>query len=478
MTPANARAWLDLVLDPGWTLLFEDVVSGDPLSFPGYAEQLRAARDKTGCTESALVAEGLLDGHRVVAVSFEFGFLGGSMGVAAGERIARAFERAADIGAPLIALTASGGARMQEGMLALSQMPATLIAREKLAAARRPFICYLRNPTTGGVFASFASSADLMWAEPHATIGFAGPRVAEAVTGEPLPKGSHTADSALQHGLVDELVPPAEIRNRIARFLGSSNAESDATSQILAAASESSAEAWGEVSKARDPRRPTGADYLPGGTILGRGGPDASVLSTVADDWSGRPVFIAQNRFAGTGRTRPGGYQRARRAIDFAVRFERPIVTLIDTPGADPSAASEIEGVAREIAKTFAALLDAPVPSVAVCVGEGGSGGALAFAPCDVFMILEHAIFSVIAPEGAASILRRDDASGLARDLRLTAYDLKTFGLADHVLAEPRGGAQAEPHEASETVHNAIRTALASLAQPTARRHQRWRVYR
>jgi len=172
MTPRSAREWLDLVLDPGWELLFEDVVSGDPLNFPGYAEQLRAARAKTGCSESVLVAEGTLEGHRMIAVSFEFGFLGGSMGVAAGERIVRAFERAADAGASVVAMTATGGARMQEGMLALSQMPATLIAREKLAAAKQPFICYLRNPTTGGVFASFASSADLLWAEPHATIGF------------------------------------------------------------------------------------------------------------------------------------------------------------------------------------------------------------------------------------------------------------------------------------------------------------------
>src|SRR4051812_7314605 len=148
MTPTTARDWLDLVLDPGWGLLFDDVVSGDPLQFPGYVEQLRAAREKTGSSESVLIAEGMLEGHRVIAVSFEFGFLGGSMGVAAGERISRAFERAADLSVPLIAMTASGGARMQEGMLALSQMPATLIAREKLASARQPFICYLRNPTT------------------------------------------------------------------------------------------------------------------------------------------------------------------------------------------------------------------------------------------------------------------------------------------------------------------------------------------
>ncbi|HLW17285.1 MAG TPA: acetyl-CoA carboxylase carboxyltransferase subunit alpha/beta, partial [Actinomycetota bacterium] len=333
MTPTTARDWLDLVLDQGWSLLFEDIVSRDPLQFPGYVEQLRAAREKTGCSESVLVAEGSLEGHRVIAISFEFGFLGGSMGVAAGERIARTFERAASIGAPVVAMTASGGARMQEGMLALSQMPATLIAREKLAAARQPFICYLRNPTTGGVFASFANSADLLWAEPRATIGFAGPRVAETVTGERLPDDSHTAESALQHGLIDEIVPPSEVRKRISDFLGPMNLTRASISlgqaifgtasigvEIRKAIARNETNPWAEVTLSRDPNRPTGADYLPGGTILGRGGADASVLVSVADDWAAehRPVFIAQNRFAGTGRTRPGGYARARRAIDFA----------------------------------------------------------------------------------------------------------------------------------------------------------------
>ena len=497
MTPRSAREWLDLVLDPDWTLLFDDVVSGDPLEFPGYAEQLRAAREKTGCSESVLVAEGVLAGQRMIAIAFEFGFLGGSMGVAAGERICRAFEHAAATGVPVVAMTATGGARMQEGMLALSQMPATLIAREKLVAERAPFFCYLRNPTTGGVFASFASSADLLWAEPHATIGFAGPRVAESMTGEPLPEASHTAETALAHGLIDEIVPVADLRKRVSEFLGPvSYGIAGAGHSIEEAQPSTAADAWTEVTLARDAKRPTGADYLPGGTILGRGGPDASILVCVADDWleHGRPIFIAQNRFSGTGRTHPGGYRRVRRAIGFAARFRRPIVTLIDTPGADPSAGSEADGIAREISATFEALLIAPVPTVAVCVGEGGSGGALALAACDVFLISEHGTFSVIAPEGAASILRRDDLETVANELRLTAHELKALGLADHVVAEPEGGAHADPHRAISKVHGAIMAALQELHLrpeqadveevlpppdiPSARRFERWRVYR
>ncbi|HJT37093.1 MAG TPA: carboxyl transferase domain-containing protein, partial [Actinomycetota bacterium] len=390
-------------------------------------------------------------------------------------------ERAAEIGAPVVAMTASGGARMQEGMLALSQMPATLIAREKLAAAKQPFICYLRNPTTGGVFASFANSADLLWAEPRATIGFAGPRVVETVTGEPLPAGSHTAESALQHGLIDEIVPADETRKRISSFLGPSGWLGHAPiGHAVDEALTEGPDGWAVVATARDPKRPTGADYLPGGTIIGRGGRDASILASVADDWygHGRPVFIAQNRFAGDGRTRSGGYARARRAIDFAVRFDRPIVTLIDTPGADPSADSEAAGIAREISETFEALLNAPVPTVAVCVGEGGSGGALAFAACDFLLMQDHAIFSVIAPEGAASILRRSDVDEVASELRLTAHDLKRSGLADLVIKEPQGGAQADPHEAIAIVQRAIMACLEKREAPAARRRDRWRVYR
>src|SRR5438309_11287530 len=131
--PKSARDWLDLVLEPGYSLMFEDVVGGDPLNFPGYNEQLEQARARTGCTAAVLVADGMIGERRAIAISFEFGFIGGSMGVAEGERICRAFERAARERIPVIALTTSGGARMQEGMLALAQMPATLIARAKLA---------------------------------------------------------------------------------------------------------------------------------------------------------------------------------------------------------------------------------------------------------------------------------------------------------------------------------------------------------
>jgi acetyl-CoA carboxylase carboxyl transferase beta subunit len=474
MSPVTAREWLDLVLDPGYGLLFEDVVSGDPLNFPGYAEQLRAAREKTGCSEAVLVAEGTIGDDEAIVISFEFGFLGGSMGVAAGERICRAFERAAEKRVRVIALAASGGARMQEGMLALAQMPATLIAREKLAAARQLFICYLRNPTTGGVYASFASSADLLWAEPGATIGFAGPRVAESMTGQPLPEGSHTAESASKSCLVDEIISARLLRSRLEprreAFALTALPEPGFPEEPEAA----DVNAWARVQRARVLDRPTGPDYVEPITQLRRGGCDETVVACVASFLRRWVVAIAQDRKAGNGRIAAGGYRRARRAIAYASRFGLPIVTLIDTPGADPSAGSEDDGIASEISETFEALLNAPVPTVAVVVGEGGSGGALALAACDRLLILENAIFSVIGPEGAAAILRRDDIESVASDLQLTAHDLRDAGLADRVLPE-----DGEPP--NRVVLRAVNAALDELAQesvPTDRRFERWRVLR
>jgi len=275
----SAREWLDLVLDSGRDELFDAIVGGDPLDFPGYAGQLEAARARTGCSEAVVVSAGSVDGIRVIALAFEFGFLGGSMGVAAGERIARAFEVAAHDRVPVVALTASGGARMQEGMLALAQMPATLAARARLAEARQPFVAYLRNPTTGGVFASFANSADLLWAEPGATIGFAGPRVAETFTGAPLPSGSHTAESALGAGLIDRVVRPAELKQMLHAALAWLAAPHEATARAQpeqpAPASQS---AWEQVLVARDPARPASI----ASTLPLRAGHDGAVHAGIA----------------------------------------------------------------------------------------------------------------------------------------------------------------------------------------------------
>lgn len=480
--PVTARAWLDAVLDGGWTSLFDEIVSTDPLGFPGYRGQLEGARTRSGASESVVVADGAIDGRPVVALAFEFGFLGGSMGVAAGERICRAFERGATLERPVVALTASGGARMQEGMLALAQMPATMAARARLATAHQPFIAYLRNPTTGGVFASFANSADVVWAQPGATIGFAGPRVAETVTGMPLPEGSHTAESAYAAHLVDGLVAPGDVARRLADLLALLATPPRAHDEPIdpPRALGGVADAWDQVRLARHPQRPTGSDYVDLLVPLNRGGAPDPTIETGIARVAGEPVVvIAQDRQAGTGRPSPAAFRRARAAIATAERLGLPIVTFVDTPGAEPGARAERMGIAAEISETFAALLGARVPTIACVVGEGGSGGALAFAAADRILIQENAIFSVIAPEGAASILRRTDVDQVARDLRLTAQDLLLEGFADAEVPEPIDGAHNDPQRARELVEHAIAWALQDLrhdAPPREVRLSRWRA--
>ena len=474
--PRTAREWIDVVLDPGWSEQDTDLVAADPLGFPGYS-----SRDPS--CESVITADGAVAGTPVVAISFDFEAFGGSMGVAAGEKIARAFERAIDRHAAVVALTASGGARVQEGMLALAQMAKTITARRALTIAGLPFLAYLRNPTTGGVYASFASLADVLWAEPGATIGFAGPRVAEQVSS--LPDGSHTSEFSLANGLVDDIVAPGDLRASIGVFLRATM-EPDAPDAPRAAvdAAPGAGSAWDAVLLARHPGRPAGRQILAGiaeSFVELRGDragiDDTGVACGVARIAGRRCGVVALDRTRPT----PPGLRKAYRLLRFAGALGLPLVTIIDTPGADPSSSSEAQGIARTIATAFRTVLEHPAPSVAVVTGEGGSGAALSLAVCDRVLICENAIFSVIAPEGAAAILKRDDVDEVARDLKLTAKDLVGFGLGDGIVPEPIGGAHEDPAEAVRLIAEAVGAALDELDalspdKRLAARRERWRT--
>ena len=471
----TARDWIDLVLDPGWEERDTNVASTDPLGFPGYG-----SRDSSH--ESVISADGAIAALPVVAISFDFEVYGGSMGVAAGEKIARAFERANQRDAAVIAITATGGARMQEGMLALAQMAKTITARRALTVAGLPFLAYLRHPTTGGVYASFASLADVLWAEPGATIGFAGPRVAEQVG--PLPEGSHTAEFSLANGLIDDIVSADQLRAHAGVFLRAT-LEPDAPAEPRAAveAPASAGDAWDAVGLARHEDRPKGRAFLDGLTdafieVRGdrAGVDDTGVACGIARIAGRRCGVIALDRTRPT----PPGYRKAYRLLRFAGALGVPLVTIIDTPGADPSSDSERQGIARTIATAFRTVMEHPGPSIAVITGEGGSGGALSLAVCDRVLICENAIFSVIAPEGAAAILKRSDVEGVARDLKLTARDLTRFGLADAIVPEPPGGAHTDPDLTIKLVGEAVASALDELSalpreKRLAARRERWR---
>jgi acetyl-CoA carboxylase carboxyl transferase subunit beta len=416
------------------------LASADPLAFPRYVEQLERADGResvvTGRTASYALIEGCFD------------VLGGSMGAVHGERVVRAFDRAAALRLAVVVVSTSGGARMQEGMVSLIQMARTASASRRHASAGLLQLGVYRAPTTGGVFASYASLVDVRCASPGATVGFAGPRVVEQTLGTPLPDGSHTAESAFAAGLVDAVVSADEQAAWVDAALGlrdlplpaPSPRSGDWPGSGRPSTQSRAGSPWDEVLAARDPSRPTGIDWAARlcASWTELHSTDPTVRAGLATFEGQRVVVVASDRYAADGRPTPAGFRLAQRGADLAARLRLPLLTFVDTPGAHPGADAEAGGIAGEIAGTFAAMATLPVPSVSVCVGEGGSGGALALAYADRLLIQQHAIFSVIAPEGAAAILERDAgrAPDLADRLKLTSDDLLRLGIVDAIAPE------------------------------------------
>jgi acetyl-CoA carboxylase carboxyl transferase subunit beta len=418
-----------------------ELVSADPLGFPGYAEALAAAAGESART-GLVVSRGV----RAVLIQSDFDVFGGTMGAVAGEKIVRSFRRAVDRRLPVVAVTRTGGARMQEGMAALIQMPRTAVAADEHARAGLLSAIVYRSPTTGGVFASWASLLDVRAAEPRATIGFAGPRVVREVTGEAPPAWSHTAESAYAAGLVDALVNRADQVAWVDAVLGSADrpvtdADAGRIPASVPVAMPSSAQQ--AIRQARSRSRPSGLEWAAAlcSSWVELRGQDPCIRAGLAKIMDERVMVVAMDRYAdgvGAARPGPGAYRLAQRAIKLADRIGLPVLTLVDTPGAEPGPFAERDGIAAEIAGTLAAMARLRMPSVAICVGEGGSGGAMALAHADRLFMLPSSIFSVIAPEGAAAILYRDGsrADELAEPLRLTSAELIGLGIADGVLPE------------------------------------------
>lgn len=423
-----------------------DLRSADPLGFPGYAEKLRSTEGesvRTGCCE------------HYVLIESDFSVFGGSMGVVHGEKVVRAIDRAISLRLPIVAVTRSGGARMQEGMISLIQLGRTAAAMGRHRDAGLLSVGVLRSPTTGGVFASYGSLCDLLAVEEEATIGFAGPRVAAQVTGRVVDGASHTAEAAFAAGMVDAIGDEDALRQWVytalgvsetplpARetFAGTQPSQHDvAETEAPQAVDSPSRSAWAEVVASRRRDRPTGIDVA---TALVTSwtelrGDDPVVRVGLATQRGQRIVVVAHDRHHGTGRPTPAGFRLAQRGFALANRLGVPIVTLIDTPGAEPGSEAELDGIAGEIAATLLALESVGVPTVGVCVGEGGSGGALALGVTDRLLIQEHATFSVIGAEGAAVILHRDAARApeVAEHLALTSADLLRLGVVDEIVPD------------------------------------------
>ncbi|MFJ4843787.1 carboxyltransferase subunit alpha [Streptomyces sp. NPDC088733] len=492
----TARQRLEQLLDPGSQAPLvpeggERPPAHDPLEFTDtrpYAQRLRDARETTGLDEAVLCVRGTIGGRPVIAAVMDFRFLGGSLGLGVGARITAAARTGLRHRVPLLLVTASGGARMQEGALSLMEMAATAQALAELDEAGVLVLSVVTDPTYGGVAASYATLADVVLAEPGARLGFAGPRVVQQTTGRQLPEGFQTAEFLLAHGLVDDVVPRAALRGALTRLLGMrpgaphrAAAPRAPVTVVRDVDALPERDAWQAVRLARHPRRPTAADYaahlledfheLHGDRL----GADCPAVIGGPGLLDGHPVMLIGHHKGGptpAGRRRrhfgmasPAGHRKAARLMRTAAKLGMPVITLIDTPGADPGPEAESGGQALAIAENLRLMSRLPVPVVAVVTGEGGSGGALALGVADRVLVSANGIYSVISPEGCAAILWKDPGAAplAAAALRLHARDLLRLGIVDGVVPEPPEGAHADHAAAAAHVGGALSAALDEL---------------
>jgi len=438
----------------------KDMEFVNPLEFKGYEEKVKSLKEKTGLSEAVVTGKASIEGNPAVIAVCDGRFLMASMGQVVGEKITRAVERATKEQLPVIIFACSGGARMQEGIVSLMQMAKTAAALKRHSDAGLLYVSVLTDPTTGGVTASFAMLGDVILAEPKALIGFAGPRVIEQTIGERLPKGFQRSEFLLEHGFIDRIVERKEMRTVLENILQMHHTAQNPVIQKPVQTVEKERQsvqekdAWERVTISRKNDRPVGQDYI---RILFSDflefhgdrcyGDDTAIIGGIAR-FAGIPVtVIAQAKGKSTkenvahhfGMPSPEGYRKALRLMKQAEKFKRPILLFVDTPGAFCGIEAEERGQGEAIARNLFEMSSMKVPVLSVVIGEGGSGGALALAVADEVWMLENAIYSVLSPEGFASILWKDSkrASEAAEVMKLTAADLKKLGVIEAVIAEP-----------------------------------------
>lgn len=459
----HARRRIEMVTDEGsfeeWD---SDLQGGNPLEYKGYEEKLEKLQEKTGLSEAVITGKAKIDGRETAIGVCDGRFLMASMGEAVGEKIARAVERATEERLPVILFACSGGARMQEGIVSLMQMAKTSAALKHHSDAGLLYISILTDPTTGGVTASFAMLGDVILAEPKALIGFAGPRVIEQTIGQKLPEGFQRAEFLLEHGFLDAIVERPQMKAVLSKILAlhengkgtDFNRKECAQDLVADGRKEEKLTAWQRVELSRRKDRPVGSDYIDAlftDFVEFHGdryfADDKAIIGGVAR-FHGMPVtVIAQAKGRNTkeniernfGMPEPEGYRKALRLMKQAEKFARPVICLVDTPGAFCGLEAEERGQGEAIARNIYEMSGLKVPVVSIIIGEGGSGGALAMATADEVWMLENSIYSILSPEGFASILWKDSskAKEAAEVMKLTAENLKEQGIVERVFAEP-----------------------------------------
>lgn len=494
----HAYRRIEMLIDEGtfeeWDSRMEFV---NPLNFPGYERKVSLAREKARLNEAVITGRGRIHGLDTVLAVCDSRFLMSSMGHNVGEKLARAVERATAESLPIVIFAASGGARMQEGLVSLMQMAKTAAALKRHHDAGLLYVSVLTDPTTGGVTASFAMLGDIILAEPNALIGFAGPRVIEQTIHQKLPEGFQRSEFLLEHGFVDRIVERSQQKDLLGKLLklhsgkrgwqyedaeeqGASRrasgnkkkAESERTvledcplpiihgylsgemrERTLRKIAERQKDAWDTVSVSRSGDRLVASDYirvlfdnfteLHGDRLFGD---DGAIIGGVGAFYGMPVTVIGQEKGKNTkanlkrnfGMPSPEGYRKALRLMKQAEKFDRPIICLVDTPGAFCGIEAEERGQGEAIARSLFEMADLKVPILSIVVGEGGSGGALAMAVANEVWMMENSIYSVLSPEGFAAILWKDGkkAAEASRVMKITARDLYELGLIERIIRE------------------------------------------
>lgn len=475
--------------------------TSDPLNFPGYKNKLERQRSVTNLDEAVITGKGKILGKDVVIAVMGADFMMGSMGEVVGEKITRAVERATQMRLPIIIFTCSGGARMQEGIVSLMQMAKTSAAIRKHSEAGLFYLPVLTDPTTGGVTASFAMLGDVILAEPGALIGFAGPRVIAQTIGQKLPEGFQRAEFLVEKGIIDGVVERQELKETVWKLL---NIHQDALQYIhyedtqnvenlpeirnsrgkAAGCDKKELTAWERVEISRSKERPTTLSYVQQvfDDFLELHGDrafrdDGAVIGGIAM-FGGQPVTVIgqqkgknvkENIYRNFGMASPEGYRKALRLMKQAEKFGRPVVTFVDTPGAACGIEAEERGQGEAIARNLLEMSGIQTPMVSILIGEGGSGGALGLAVTDEVWMMENATYSILSPEGFASILWKDGkrAKEASEVMKITAKDLKKLQIIEKVIREPEPANEENLPEIAEEIREDLDGFLRKSCQKT-----------
>jgi len=498
----GTRTRIRMVADTGtFQEWFTDLETENPLEYPGYEEKIADLQEKTKLHEAVTVGKCMVNGLETVLGVCDARFLMGSMGYVVGEKITRAFERATEEKLPVVLFTSSGGARMQEGIVSLMQMAKTSAAIRKHSEAGLFYLPVLTDPTTGGVTASFAMLGDVILAEPGALIGFAGPRVIAQTIGQKLPEGFQRAEFLVEKGMIDGVVERQELKETVWKLLKihqdsmqyihygkTQNVENlpEIRSSRGKAGTDGKSEltAWERVEISRSKERPTTLSYVQQifDEFLELHGDrafrdDGAVIGGIAM-FSGQPVTVIgqqkgknvkENIYRNFGMASPEGYRKALRLMKQAEKFGRPVVTFVDTPGAACGIEAEERGQGEAIARNLLEMSGIRTPMVSILIGEGGSGGALGLAVTDEVWMMENATYSILSPEGFASILWKDGkrAKEASEVMKITAKDLKNLRIIERVIREPEPANEENLPEIAEEIREDLDGFLRKSSQKT-----------